>query len=56
VIDTTNRGEPIVLNETNRLHAIYDKIARRLEGDLVPFTSFDGQGFFGRLIEALKAG
>ena len=56
VIDTTNRGEPIVLNETNRLRAIYDKIARRLEGELVPFTSFDGQGFFGRLIDALKAG
>ena len=30
VIDTTNRGEPIVLDETNRLRAIYDKIARRL--------------------------
>jgi septum site-determining protein MinD len=56
VIDTTNRGEPIVLNESNRLRAIYDKIARRLEGELVPFTSFDNQTFFGRLIDALKAG
>jgi septum site-determining protein MinD len=56
VIDTTNKGEPIVLSDTNRLRAIYDKIARRLEGELVPFTSFDGQGFFGRLIEALKVG
>ena len=56
IIDTTNRGEPIVLDETNRLHAIYDKIARRLEGELVPFTNFDNQGFFGRLIDALKAG
>ncbi|MGA8100498.1 MAG: septum site-determining protein MinD [Candidatus Cybelea sp.] len=56
VIDTTNRGEPIVLNETNRLRAIYDKIARRLEGELVPFTSFDNQTLFGRLLEALKAG
>jgi septum formation inhibitor-activating ATPase MinD len=45
-----------VLSDTNRLRAIYDKIARRLEGELVPFTSFDGQGFFGRLIEALKVG
>ena len=41
IIDTTNRGEPIVLNETNRLRAIYDKIARRLEGEIVPFTNFD---------------
>jgi septum site-determining protein MinD len=56
IIDTTNRGEPIVLNEANRLRAIYDKIARRLEGELVPFTSFDGQGLLGRLMGALKAG
>ncbi len=56
VIDTTNRGEPIVLNEANRLRAIYDKIARRLEGELVPFTSFDNQTFFGRLMDALKVG
>ena len=56
IIDTTNRGEPIVLNEANRLRAIYDKIARRLEGELVPFTSFDGQGLLERLMGALKAG
>ncbi len=56
VIDTTNRGEPIVLRETNRLRAIYEKIARRLEGEIVPFTNFDGQTLFGRLIDALKAG
>jgi septum site-determining protein MinD len=56
IIDTTNRGEPIVLNDANRLRTIYDKIARRLEGELVPFTSFDGQGLLGRLIGALKAG
>jgi septum site-determining protein MinD len=56
VIDTTNRGEPIVLSETNRLRAIYEKIARRLEGEVVPFTNFEGMSFFGRLIDALKAG
>ena len=56
VIDTTNRGEPIVLSETNRLRVIYDKIARRLEGELVPFTNLDNTGFLGRLIGALKAG
>jgi septum site-determining protein MinD len=56
VIDTTNRGEPIVLDPAARLSAIYDKVARRLEGELVPFTSFDSQGFFGRLFGALKAG
>ena len=56
VIDTTNRGEPIVLSETNRLRGVYDKIARRLEGEIVPFTNFDSQGFFGRLVNALKVG
>lgn len=56
VIDTTNRGEPIVLRDTNRLRSIYEKIARRLEGEIVPFTNFDGQSFFGRLIDALKVG
>jgi hypothetical protein len=45
-----------VLNEGNRLRAIYDKIARRLEGELVPFTNFDNQTLFGRLLEAMKAG
>ncbi|MGC1379951.1 MAG: septum site-determining protein MinD [Candidatus Baltobacteraceae bacterium] len=56
VIDTTNRGEPIVLNESNRLSAVYEKIARRLEGEIVPFTSFENQSFLGRLIGALKVG
>lgn len=56
VIDTTNRGEPIVLGEQNRLRSIYDKIARRLEGDIVPFTNLESQGFFERLFGARKAG
>ena len=56
IIDTTNRGEPIVLDETAKLRSIYDKIARRMEGELVPFTTFDSQGFLGRLFGALKAG
>ncbi|HEY1653513.1 MAG TPA: septum site-determining protein MinD [Candidatus Tumulicola sp.] len=56
IIDTTNRGEPVVLDESSRLRSIYDKIARRLEGEIVPFTSFDNQSFFGRLIGAMKAG
>ncbi|HUN29357.1 MAG TPA: septum site-determining protein MinD [Alphaproteobacteria bacterium] len=56
VIDTTNRGEPIVLDPAARLGVIYDKIARRLDGEVVPFTTFDAQGFFGKLLGALKAG
>lgn len=56
IIDTTNRGQPIVLDENAKLGVIYDKIARRLEGELIAFTNFDQQGFFGRLFGALKAG
>ncbi len=56
IIDTTNRGEPVALSEQSKLRVVYDKIARRLEGELVPFTNFDNQGFFGRLFGALKAG
>jgi septum site-determining protein MinD len=56
IIDTTNRGEPVVLDATSRLAAIYDKIARRLDGEIVPFTTLDGPGFFGRLKTLWKAG
>ncbi len=56
IIDTTNRGEPIVLDETARLRGIYDKIARRLGGEIVPFTNFDSPGLLGRLFGARKAG
>ncbi len=56
VIDTTNRGEPIVLDETKKLASIYDKIARRLEGELVPFTVLDAPNLFGKLMTMWKAG
>ncbi len=56
IIDTTNRGEPIVLDAVSRLGSVYEKIARRLEGEIVPFTQFDAPGFFGRLKTFWKAG
>jgi septum site-determining protein MinD len=56
VIDTTNRGEPLVLDPTKRLSVIYDKIARRLDGEIVPFTNFDAPSFLGRLFTLWKAG
>ena len=56
VIDTTNRGEPVVLGEPSLLRGIYEKIARRLEGELVPFTNLETTGILGRLFGALKAG
>ena len=56
VIDTTNRGEPIVLDPTKRLAVMYDKIARRLEGEIVSFSNLENRGFFDRLLGGLKAG
>jgi septum site-determining protein MinD len=58
IIDTTNRGEPVVLSEAGRLAAIYQKIARRLEGEIVPFTSFNGSrsGLWSRFFAGVKAG
>jgi len=50
VIDTTNRGEPIVLDSTKRLAAIYDKMARRLEGEIVEFTRLEEPSLFNRII------
>lgn len=56
VIDATNRGEPLVLDPTRRLGAIYDKIARRLDGEIVPFTRFEPAGIFNRFFSMWKAG
>jgi len=56
VIDTTNRGEPLALDSSKRISVIYDKIARRLQGEIVPFTNLDDRGFFNRLLAGLKAG
>ncbi len=53
VIDTTNRGEPVALDDGTRLAMIYAKIARRLEGEMVPFTSLEPQSFLVKLWGAL---
>ncbi len=49
IVDTTNKGEPIVLHADSRLAVIYEKIARRLEGELVPFTTFGAPSLFARI-------
>jgi septum site-determining protein MinD len=56
VIDTTNRGEPLVLDSAQRLAPIYVKIARRLEGEKVPLTRFEPATIFTRLFSMWKAG
>ncbi|MGB8266946.1 MAG: septum site-determining protein MinD [Candidatus Velthaea sp.] len=49
IIEGTNRGEPVVLVPDSRLALIFDRIARRLEGAAVPFTTLQPPGFFSRL-------
>jgi septum site-determining protein MinD len=49
IIDTTNRGEPIVLDASRRLTKIYTAIARRLLGDNVPLPGIEDDGLLRRL-------
>ena len=56
VIDTTNRGEPLVLDETQKLAAIYGRIARRLEGEDLPLTDLDPPSVFSKFFTMWKAG
>jgi len=56
VIDTTNKGEPIALANGGRLRTIYDAVAGRLEGELVPFAPLETPRFFDRIFGALRVG
>ncbi|MGI6036761.1 MAG: septum site-determining protein MinD [Limnochordia bacterium] len=49
IIVSTNRGEPVVLNERSRAGQAFGNIVRRLEGEDVPWLNLDGEGFFERL-------
>ena len=52
VIGTSNKGEPIVLNEKSPASIGYRNIARRLEGQTVPLMNMkedSNQGFFSKL-------
>ncbi|WDC82078.1 septum site-determining protein MinD [Ligilactobacillus ruminis] len=53
VIGTSNKGEPIVLNEKSPASKGYRNIARRLEGQTVPLMTLresDESGFFGKIV------
>ena len=56
IIDATNRGEPVALDPSKRLAVLYEKIARRLDGEIVPFTSFEPPGLLNRFFAMWKAG
>lgn len=50
IVVSTNRGEPAVLNSASRAGEAYRNIARRLQGEEVPFVKLeDDTGFLGRL-------
>ncbi len=47
IIIATNKGEPVILNQHSRAGEAFKNIVRRLEGETVPFMSFD-TGIIGR--------
>lgn len=49
IIVATNRGEPVVFQGRTAAAQAYRNIARRLEGEEVPFLSLEGNGWLGRL-------
>lgn len=54
IIVSTNRGEPLVLNGHSRAYQAYRNIVMRLEGEEVPFLSFESDGWVGRLRKLVR--
>jgi len=53
VIVAANCGEPAVFNPRSKAGKAFDRIARRLDGEAIPFPSFEGSGFWSRLTRRL---
>ena len=49
IIDTTNRGQPLALDPSRRLSAVYTAMARRLLGEDVPTIALSNDGIWNRL-------
>jgi septum site-determining protein MinD len=49
IIISTNKGEPIAFDQHSKAGQAYRNIARRLEGEEVPFQSFENPSFIQRL-------
>ncbi len=57
VVVSANRGLPIVLDGKSRAGQAFRNIARRLQGETVPFLDLEsGAGFFERLSRFLRSG
>jgi len=57
VLVSTNRGLPVVLDGKSKAGQAFRNIARRLEGDEVPFMQMDESGgFFSRISRLIRPG
>lgn len=57
VVISTNRGQPVSLNGKSRASEAFHNIARRLNGEQVPFLNLDQKdGLFSRLARMMRSG
>ena len=57
VLVSTNRGQPVVMDQKSKAGIAFNNIARRLNGEEVPFLNLDGkEDFFQRISMMLKSG
>lgn len=56
VITSTNRGIPIALNGKSKAGQAFRNIAKRLNGEEVPFVDMEVEGIFGRFTRFIRQG
>lgn len=56
IVTSTNRGMPVSLNGKSRAGQAFRNIARRLNGEEVPFMDLEEDGFFGKLARFIRPG
>jgi len=57
VVVASNQGNPVAQNKESRAGRAFHNIARRLEGEDVPFETLEaGDGFFGKLSRLMRPG
>ncbi|MGI5912772.1 MAG: septum site-determining protein MinD [Syntrophomonadaceae bacterium] len=49
VVISTNKGEPIILNERSQAATAFNNIAKRIKGEKVDFPSFEDVSFWSRI-------
>ena len=57
VVISTNRGQPVAMDGKTKAGEAFHNIARRLNGEDVPYLNLDDEGgFFGRLSRLFRSG